>query len=163
MRGTAISVIHRMKLSEKPFAQVIEVLEAQLGHIAGEQLEQIVQSSTSADQYAQAIQPFIGPSGFTVFTEIDHGLWISKFFKPLKAKLYVLGNSLFAKDMLTQDAAIGLYVPTRLYVYEDEQGATQLAYDQLSDFANQFHDSALTAVAKAVDEKLEALVVLAAE
>ena len=162
MLDTAISVLHRVKSSEKPFAQVIEVLEAQLGHITGEQLRQIVQTSTSADQYAQAVQPFIGPSGFTVFAEFDHGLWISMFFKPLKAKLYVLGNPLFAKDMLTLDPATGLYVPTRLYVHEDHQAVTQLAYDPLSGFANQFHDPALTAAARAVDEKLDALVALAA-
>ena len=161
MQDTAISLLHRVKSSEKPFAQVVEVLEAKLGHVTGEQLRQIVQSSTTADQYAQAVQPFIGSSGFTVFAEFDHGLWISMFFKPLKAKLYVLGNPLFAKDMLTRDAAAGLYVPTRLYVYEDKQGVTQLAYDPLSGFANQFHDPALTAVAMAVDEKLEALVDLA--
>ena len=83
------------------------------------------------------------------------------FFKPLKAKLYVLGNALFAKDMLTRDVAVGLYVPTRLYVYEDKQGVTQLAYDRLSDFVEQFHDPAITAVAKMVDEKLDALVDLA--
>lgn len=162
MQDTAISVFHKVKSSEKPFAQVVEVLEAQLGHITGEQLRQIAQSSASADEYARAIQPFIGPSGLISFTEIDHGIWISMFYKPLKAKLYILGNPLFAKDMLTQDAGIGLYVPTRLYVYEDKQAVTQLAYDQLSDFANQFNDPTLTAVAKTVDEKLDALVALAA-
>jgi len=62
----------------------------------------IVQSSASSEQFAKALQPYIGPSGFIIFGEYDHGLWVSRFYTALKAKLYVLGNPLFAKDMLTQ-------------------------------------------------------------
>ncbi len=116
-----------------------------------------MQSIKSAEQLAQVLQPFTGSSGFMVFAEFNQGIWISKFYKPFKGKLYVLGNPVFAKDMLTRDAAVGLYVPTRLYVYEDKHGVTQLAYDQLSSFANQFHDPALTAVTEAIDKKLRSI------
>jgi len=157
-----ISVVHKAKPSDKPFAQVVEALEAQLGHVTMGQMGQIVQSSTSPDHYAEALQKHIGPSGFIVFGEFDHGPWMSMFYKPIKARLYVLGNPLFAKDLLMQDAAAGLYVPTRLCVYEDERGVTQLAYDRLADFARQFHNPLLTAAAELVDQKLDALVALAA-
>src|SRR5262249_59176331 len=154
MPDTTISVFHKVQPSERSFAQVIEALEAQLGQITGEQLAQFVQSSTSAEEFGQAMQPFIGPSGLMIFRQFDHGRWMSLVFQPLKAKLYLLGNPLFAKDMLAEDAAAGLYLPTRLCIYEDRQGVTQLAYDRLADFAHQFGNPALTSVAEAVDQHL---------
>lgn len=162
MRDTAMPIFHKATSSKKSFIEVTNALASQLGQITGEQFRQIVESSKSADEYTLAIQSFIGPSGFTVFTEIDHGVWITRFFNPLMARLYVLGNPLFAKDMLIRNTGVGLYVPTRLYVYEDQQGITQLAYDQLRDFANQFNDPQLTAVAEMVDQKLDALISLVA-
>jgi uncharacterized protein (DUF302 family) len=162
MPTNAIPVFHRVRPSQKPFAQVIEALQSQLGRITAEEQKQIVVSSTSADQFAKALEPFIGPSGFIIFHEFDHGMWLTKFFKPLKAKLYVLGNPFLAKDLLVRNAAAGPYVPTRLCVYEDDQGTTQLAYDELSDFVSGFHNPDLTTAAEAVDRKLEALVDLAA-
>ena len=160
MQSGKAMVTHQVVISETPFANILDALEAQLGRISAEQLRQIVESSASGDQFVQAIKPFIGPSGFTIFFETDHGLWISRLFEPLKAKLYVLGNPLLAKDMLLQNLAAGLYAPTRLYVYENQQGMTCLAYDKLSDFVAHFQNSAISAVAELVDQKLEALIAL---
>ncbi|WP_460206121.1 DUF302 domain-containing protein [Scytonema sp. NUACC21] len=44
----------------------------------------------------------------------------------VKAKLYVIGNPLIAKQMLEQNLGVGLYVPLRLFVYEDQKGRTQI-------------------------------------
>jgi hypothetical protein len=77
-----MTIIHRDVSSEKPYAQVIERLEAKLGRYSAEQQAQVAQSSASADQFAQAVAPFIGSSGLTNLMENNHGFWMSKLFKP---------------------------------------------------------------------------------
>src|SRR5829696_2331448 len=46
----------------------------------------------------------------------------------MKGKLYVIGDSLIAKQILEHVAEVGLYVPVRVYVHEDEQGQEKRIY-----------------------------------
>lgn len=163
MQIDKMTVSHQVVASKRPFADVLSKLESQMGRVNAEQLWQIGESSTSGEQFVQAVEPFVGPSGFTIFFETDHGLWISRLFEPFRAKLYVLGNPLLAKDIVLQDSRVGLYVPTRLYVDKDKQGITHLAFDRLSDLLSQFHNPAISAVAEIVDQKLESLIVLVSQ
>ena len=40
----------------------------------------------------------------------------------MKGKLSVIGNPLIAQQMLKLVSEVGLYVPVRVYVHEDERG-----------------------------------------
>ena len=46
----------------------------------------------------------------------------------MKGKLYVIGNSLIAKQIFKHVAEVRLYVPVRVYVHEDEQGQEKWIY-----------------------------------
>lgn len=159
---------HVIVSSNKSFEQVAEAVDsmAMAGKIDLAVIEQIVLVSKSWDDFREKIESkvgSIGSSGFMTFTEIDHGSLMSLAFEGVKAKLYVIGNPLFAKQMLEQNLGVGLYVPLRLFVYEDKEGRTQIAYDKPSSLLGQFQNEKISAVAQMLDRKLEELATTAAQ
>jgi uncharacterized protein (DUF302 family) len=50
--------------------------------------------------------------------------------------------------------AVGLYLPTRIFVYEDANGATQISYDKMSSVFASWNNAALVAVGEKIDSVL---------
>lgn len=95
-----------------------------------------------------------GSSGFMRFMVIDHGDWLSRFYnKPSKALLVILGNPLVAITMLSGSLQVGLNVPTRIFIYVDDDGKTRVSYDLPSTLMTDLTGETATAVAK-LDAKL---------
>ncbi|GAB1544339.1 hypothetical protein NUACC21_70150 [Scytonema sp. NUACC21] len=155
---------HVVVSSNKSFEQVAEAIEsiAMAGKMDLEVVEQIVLASKSWDEFREAIASKIGSSGLMTFTKIDHGSLMSLASQGVKAKLYVIGNPLIAKQMLEQNLGVGLYVPLRLFVYEDQEGRTQITYDKPSSLLKEFQNEKISAVAQMLDRKLEELAIAAA-
>ncbi len=155
---------HVVVSSNNSFEQVAEAIEsmAMADKIDLAIVEQIVLASKSWDDFREAFESKVGSNGFMTFTKIDHGSLMSLTFEGVKAKLYVIGNPLIAKQMLEQNLGVGLYVPLRLFVYEDKEGRTQIAYDKPSSLLGQFQNEKISAVAQMLDRKLEELTTTAA-
>jgi uncharacterized protein (DUF302 family) len=155
---------HVVVSSNKSFEQVVEAIESMAiaDKIDLAIVEQIILASRSWDEFREAFEKKVGSNGFMTFTKIDHGSLMSLAFEGVKAKLYIIGNPLIARQMLEQNLEVGLYVPLRLFVYEDKEGRTHITYDKPSSLLEQFQNDKISAVAQMLDRKLEELATTAA-
>jgi uncharacterized protein (DUF302 family) len=95
-----------------------------------------------------------------LFGTTDHGALLSAFGEQRRAIQYVVGNPLVAMQMTRLDLGAALYAPLRVLIRE-EQGKTCLEYDRPSSLFRRFARPEISAVASALDRKLEALVAAA--
>ncbi|MGK7872726.1 MAG: DUF302 domain-containing protein [Xenococcaceae cyanobacterium] len=144
--------------SSRPFEQVTNAIESIVGKGKNLIFRKLLDSNASCDQLKSAVESMVGPSGFILFAHFESGRVLSLCGKPKKAKLYVIGNPLIANQMFEQNPAVGLYVPLRLFVYDDYNGKTYVAYDKPSSLLGQFQDETILRVAQMLDQKLEELV-----
>jgi len=156
---TRFSVEHVVVSSKQSFAQVIAALEARLGLPADWEIlpQQLAARSLSWEEVAELTLPLIGTSGFTTFIKMDQGTVLSLTGKTKHIAQYSIGNHLLGVQMIEIIPEIGLYAPPRLLVYEDYEGHTFVAYDQLASLVEQYHNEDITSIARFVDLKLEAL------
>lgn len=144
--------------SDRSFEAVVKTVEELAGKFDNQAFVQIVRSQQSAEKVKKAAEVMTGKSGFMIFSILEHGKLLSLGAQPQKAKLYIIGNPLIARDMFQADASMGLYVPLRLFVYQSAQGQTCIAYDRPSSLLDQFENKTIHATAAMLDSKLEAMV-----
>ena len=159
IRVTHFTVEHVVVPSEQSFAQVVAALEARLGLPADWEVlpQQLADRHLSWEEVADLTLPLIGTSGFTTFIKMDQGTILSLTGKTKRIAQYSIGNHLLGVQMIEEIPEIGLYAPPRLLVYEDYEGQTFIAYDQLSSLVAQYQNDQITSIASFVDQKLEEL------
>ena len=81
----------------------------------------------------------------------------------LHARLFLIGNPNVGKQLFEQNHAVGLYIPLRLFVYNDTNGKTHVAYDKPSTLLAQFDNEKVGMVAQMLDQKIEGLATMAAQ
>ncbi|KAF7313751.1 DUF302 domain-containing protein [Mycena chlorophos] len=113
------------------------------------------------EQFARRVDVSVGISGFRFYNWYDHGEWLQIYNKAddpaCAARVYVLGNPLIARTLLSRDLRAGLNVPIRLFVMGKPDGkGTELIY-QLPSSAIQ-GDEKMKAAAHVLDEKVAQLV-----
>lgn len=153
METLTVPGTHVIVSSNKSFDQVAEAIESMAiaDKIDLAIVEQIILASKSWDEFREAFESKVGSNGFMTFTKIDHGSLMSLAFEGVKAMLYIIGNPLIARQMLEQNLGVGLYVPLRLFVYEDKEGKTHIVYDKTSSLLGQFQNEKISAVAQMLD------------
>ena len=151
-------LIHCEHESERTFDDVVATFEKAVAIVDGVAFQKAVATSTDEKDFEKRVSTFEGPSGFMRFLDIDHGAWMTRIGLRGRCKLYILGNPLIARTMLKHDLGVGLNVPLRAMIYEDQQtGKTRFAYDLPSSLMTRLRNANVTAAAKGLDEKLRAL------
>jgi uncharacterized protein (DUF302 family) len=162
MSGNHITVDHVRRMSDKPFEEVAEGFERQLGRF-----EPDVYKSLSAGGDHEAVraklEAMAGPSGFMLFATHNHGALLRLAGQRRKAVQYVVGNPLFALQMTQHDIRASLYAPLRVLIYENDEGKTCVEYDRPSSLFGQFGNDRIAPTAAMLDRKLEALVAAAVD
>jgi len=152
------TLIHCEHLTDRAFDEVIAAFEKAVPLIAGDALQEIVSAPAAANGFESRVRSLEGPSGFMRFLDIDHGAWLSLIGSPTRCKLYFFGNPLVAHTMLQHDLGVGLNVPVRAMIYEDQKtGRTRFAYDLPSSLMARLDNQKVNAAARHLDEKLAAL------
>jgi len=151
-------LVHCEHVSERTFEEVVAAFEKAVGVVDRVAFQKAVASAKDEEDFERKIRVFEGPSGFMRFLDIDHGAWMTRIGLKTKCRLYVLGNPLIARTMLTHDLGAGLHVPVRAMIYEDvETGTTRFAYDEPSSLMARLKNDEVSEAAKVLDEKLAAL------
>lgn len=160
METLTASQMHVSVSTNKSFEEFTAAIEAialkDQMDLAG--VEELVLASQSWDEFQDKLESKIGSRGLMTFNVIDHGSLMSLAFAGTKAKMYVIGNPLIARQMLEQNLEVGLYVPLRMLVYEDREGRTQITYDRPSFLLGQFQNPKILAIAQMLDGKLEEII-----
>ena len=157
MNDSRFPVDHVRVTTDKPFEEVAQAFERQLGRFDPD-VYQSLASSGDAEGVRAKIEAMAGPSGFMLFGTQDHGALLRLAGQKRKAVQYVVGNPLFALQMTQHDIRASLYAPLRVLIYEDEQGQTCVEYDRPSSLFGQFGNDRISPTATMLDRKLEALV-----
>jgi uncharacterized protein (DUF302 family) len=151
-------VVDHVRLeSDKPFEEVAEAFERQLGRFDPD-VRKVATESGDTEAAKARIGAMAGPSGFMLFGTTDHGALLRLAGQKRKAVQYVVGNPLIALQMTQHDLRAGLYAPLRVLIYEDVQGKTCVEYDRPSSLFGQFRNDCIAPTAAMLDRKLEALV-----
>lgn len=93
-----------------------------------------------------------------VMATVDQGNMLSMTGLRLKATLFLIGNPTVGKKLFEQNHAVGLYVPLRVFVYEDKDGKTYVSYDKPSELLAPLHNQEIDQTAQMLDQKLDSLV-----
>ena len=157
MNVTRITVEHIRAVAEKPFDQVTQAFEQQLGQFNEETYKSLA-AGEDVEKARAKLEAMVGPSGFMLFRTSDHGSLLRLVGQKKKAIQYLLGNPLFAIQMTQHDIRASLYAPLRVLLYENEQGKTCVEYDKPSSLFGQFGNAKVTEVAAMLDRKMEQLV-----
>jgi len=160
MNDSRFTVDHVRLATDKPFEEVAQAFERQLGRFDPDVRRAAAESGDTEAARAR-IEAMAGPSGLMLFGTQDHGALLRLAGQKRKAIQYVVGNPLVALQMTQHDIRAGLYAPLRVLLYEDERGRTCLEYDKPSSLFGQFNDDRIGPTAAMLDKKLEALVAAA--
>ena len=117
-----------------------------------------VPSNKSFDQTVAQLKSAVGQGGMMVMATVDQGNMLSMTGLRLKATLFLVGNPTVGKKVFEQNHAVGLYMPLRVFVYEDKDGKTYVSYDKPSQLLGQFKNGEIDQTAGMLDQKLQGLV-----
>lgn len=120
-----------------------------------------VESTHSYEQTVDKLKEAVGSSGMMVMAQVDQGHMLSMTGLNLKATLFLVGNPTVGKKLFDQNHGVGLYVPLRVFVYEDKDGKTFVSYDKPSSLLNQFNNKQIDMVAGMLDQKIQGLAQMA--
>ena len=160
MNDSHFMVDHVCVATEKPFEDVANALERQLGQFDPNVSKSLAGGGDTEEAKAK-FEAMTGPSGFMQFGKTDHGSLLRIVGQKRKAIQYVLGNPLFALQITRHDIRASLYAPLRVLLYENEEGKTCVDYDTPTSLFGQFGQAEINATAAMLDRKLDALVSVA--
>jgi uncharacterized protein (DUF302 family) len=140
------------------FDEVLKRLREQCGKTTIPQIDQVAMSSKSPEEFdAEVKKRFEGPSGFMLFSEIEHTRWILKYGIDQRVLRIILGNPLLAITMLREDISAGLFAPVELLLTSSGSGST-VHYVKPSSLMVVTENPPLKAAAEQLDQKLAALI-----
>ena len=146
---------HVVLASAKSFAQVIKDIQAEMGLANTETLGEKLSASKDFAEFTEEMEFLAGRSNFINVALLNWGKVMAKVPLGMKAVLFVIGNPLTARKLLEAGGPeVGLYLPTKIYVYEDKEGHTQVTYDQIAPVMAPYGNPQLDAVAAAIDSAL---------
>jgi uncharacterized protein (DUF302 family) len=147
------------------FDEVLSRLRRLMGDARVPEFVALTKEAVTEAEFAQRVEKrFVGESGFMLFHEIDHGGWLPRFGINRRSVRWILGNPLMAITMIRHDITAGLFAPVEILVTEKEGGAgTNVTYMLPSSLMVIEDNPPLRKAAKALDEKLDALIAKATE
>jgi uncharacterized protein (DUF302 family) len=142
------------------FDEVLSRLRRLMGDASVPKVVALAKEAMTEAEFAQKFEErFVGESGFTLFHEIDHGGWLPRFGINRRSVRWILGNPLIAITMIRHDITAGLFAPVEILVTEKRSGAgTTITYVRPSSLMVIEENPLLHKAAKALDEKLDALI-----
>ncbi|MDV3126642.1 DUF302 domain-containing protein [Mycobacterium sp. 21AC1] len=142
--------------SAKGFSELVAALLARVGETPVP-IDDIGAKFPTWESYEREVQSHVGPSGFMLFAQWDHGAWINKAGIDRQVLRVVIGNPLIAITMLRHDVTAGLFAPVELLLTEEAGGRSALTYVVPSSLMVVEPNRPLLEAANELDVKLAAL------
>jgi hypothetical protein len=155
---TTISTDHVDLISRKGFDDTVRELAAALGKASTYELMDRLASAADWDDYLAQCVALAGHSEKMIEVgQVNWGAVLTLSGSAMKARCFILGDPVTAQRLLAVGgAAVGLYLPTKILVFEGPDGQVHVAYDRLPLMAPSGND-ALSAAAATIDTILEGL------
>ena len=115
-------------------------------------------SSHGADETVERLKALLAKKGIQLFAHIDHAAEAKKVGLRLRpTQVLIFGNPQAGTPLMQSQQTIGLDLPLRVLVWEDEASKVWLTYRRPSNLAQQHHITALDQAVKALDDGLAVL------
>ncbi len=112
-----------------------------------------VKSSKGFDATINEIKKAVSGGGMMVLSELNQGKVLSMTGLSINAHSFFIGNPNVGKEAFSADPSVGLVIPVRVNVYE-QNGATYVNYFKPSDLFSSFNNAKVKMIAGKLDEKL---------
>src|SRR5262249_30998897 len=130
---TTVTTEHVDLRSSKDFEATVKDLTAELGKASTEKLMDRLSASDSWEAYAEECADFAGRSKLIEVGYLNWGKVLTLSGTPMKARCFIVGNPLTAQKLLAAGGAeVGLYLPTKLFVFEGADGSVHVSYEKFS-------------------------------
>jgi uncharacterized protein (DUF302 family) len=149
--------------SLRSFDEVVATLEAAVGHPDTGTFTRNIASAKTEGELETVVQQAAGPSGLIEFARFNLGEVLRKergTGAPRILRL-VVGNPLIMKQMVSLVPDAGSYAPVTILIDERSDGV-HLSYDRMASFLAPYGNPKALSVARALDSKIEALLVASA-
>ena len=115
-------------------------------------------SAHGANETAERLKSLLAQKGIQVFADIDHAAGAKQVGMPLRpTRALIFGNPKAGTPLMQSRQTIGLDLPLRVLVWEDEAGKVWLTYRRLDVLARRHHISDRDETVKSLDDGLAAL------
>ncbi len=121
-----------------------------------------VKSAKSYGATVDAIKKGVAGAGMMVLAEINHGKILSMTGLSINAQSLFIGNPNVGKEAFTDNKAVGLAIPIRLNVYE-ENGTTYINYFTPSSELGNFKGGKIKMIGGELDKKITMLTSMASK
>ena len=150
MTVSTIALDHVDLLSRKGFDDTVRDLVSELGKASTQEITDRLAGAEDWPNYAAQCAALAGPSGLIEVGRLDWGAVLTLSGIAMKASCFIICNPVAAQKLLaTGDPALGLYLPTKILVFEAPAGDVHVAYDRLHSSHRQ-ENGALSAIFPAV-------------
>jgi uncharacterized protein (DUF302 family) len=115
-------------------------------------------SAHSANETVECFKALLAQKGIQIFAHIDHAAGAKKAGLPLRPnQVLIFGNPKVGTPLMQSRQTMGLDLPLRALVWEDEQGKVWLTYRRVADLARQHHVTGRDETIKVLDNVLTGL------
>jgi uncharacterized protein (DUF302 family) len=151
--------IERFSLTtSKPFDEVVAGVNAGVGHPDMAEFARSTHEARSFAELKSAVEKGLSKAGLMLFMQLDHGAVVRKETGRNVPRIMrlIIGNPLIMKEMAKHVPDAGSYAPVTVLVDERTDGV-HVSYDRMVSLLAPYRDSEALAVARDLDEKVEAL------
>ncbi len=118
----------------------------------------LVPSAHGVAETVQRLEALLAAKGVRLFAKIDHAAGAREAGFPLRPTvLLIFGNPSVGTPLMQSNQTIGVDLPLRALIWEDETGRTWLAYPKPADLAERHGVHDRTEVLNAMTAGLDAL------
>jgi uncharacterized protein (DUF302 family) len=115
-------------------------------------------SAHSVTDTIARLKAVLAQKGIDVFAHIDHAAGAKQVGLPLRpTQLLIFGNPKGGTPLMQAHQTIGLDLPLRALVWEDEEGKAWLTYSRVQDLARRHHVTGRDQAVKALDDGMAGL------
>jgi uncharacterized protein (DUF302 family) len=115
-------------------------------------------SAHGAGETVERLKSLLVQKGIQVFADVDHAAGAQTVGLSLRpTRVLIFGNPKAGTPLMQSRQTIGLDLPLRALVWEDEAGKVWVTYRRVESLARQHHVTGHDEAAKALDDGLAAL------
>jgi uncharacterized protein (DUF302 family) len=150
-------------ITSKPFDEVVAGVNAGIGHPDMAEFARSTHEARSFADLKSAVEKGLSGAGLMLFMQLDQGAVLRKKTGRAVPRIVrlLIGNPLIMKEMAKHVPDAGSYAPVTVLVDERPDGV-HISYDTIASLLAHYRNSEALAVARDLDEKVEALLYEAA-
>jgi hypothetical protein len=151
-------------VSAKPFSEVVRAIDAQVGHPDIKQFYEAIREAEDDQELQRVVNDAVGPRDLMEFIRLDHGVVLRRELGPGAPNVMrlLIGNPLIMRQMVKYVSDAGSYAPVTILIDERADGV-HLSYDRMASLIAPYENAEALEVARTLDDKVEGLLVEAAQ